>query len=84
MRRQCLRNEPPRPLCPPISLVDTPSTLSLGPGPHLEGSDLIHFLKSEPDVVESVQEAVLAECVYLKGEGGAVVPNNGLGWKVDL
>lgn len=53
-------------------------------GPHLECSDLIHLLQCEPDVVEPVEQAVLAEGVHFEGEGGAVLADDRLRGQVDL
>mmetsp|Transcript_34640 Transcript_34640/g.110232 ORF Transcript_34640/g.110232 Transcript_34640/m.110232 type:complete len:309 (+) Transcript_34640:407-1333(+) len=50
----------------------------------LECSDLIHLLQCEPDVVEPVEQAVLAEGVHFESEGGTVLADDRLGGQVDL
>mmetsp|Transcript_54566 Transcript_54566/g.173374 ORF Transcript_54566/g.173374 Transcript_54566/m.173374 type:complete len:829 (-) Transcript_54566:162-2648(-) len=50
----------------------------------LEGVDGIALLEGEADIVEAVEEAVLAELVHLEGDGLAVGADNGLRGEIDL
>ena len=53
-------------------------------GARLEAADRVHLLHGEADVVEAVQQAVLAERVHLEAEGRAVVADDLLRGQVDL
>src|SRR5690625_3969664 len=51
--------------------------------PDLVGRDMVHFFKAERDVVESVQQAVLAERINLEAQLAAIRPLDRLRFQVD-
>src|SRR5207237_9345555 len=53
------------------------------PGLFLVGADLAHLLLGQTDIVEPVQEAVLAECIDLEAYLLAVRPSDRLGFQLD-